>query len=258
MKSFQKLKFLSLLILLLATSCTTPLHEVTYMYNVETGRNYSKENFPDVYRICPNDQLFIQVISDDPSNVAFLNLISAERTSMSSNNTELITYLVDENGKISYPQLGEIHVAGLTLGEIRDILQEKVNRYLDNTSVFVKHVNRTLTVLGEVRNPGQQSMEKNRLTIFEALGTAGDLTDWGNRKTVKLIRETNQGTFVAMVDLTSPEIMYSPYYYIMPHDVLYVEPQRKVFGAKTAPFNTPFSLASTVITTVILILNLIK
>ncbi len=244
--------------LLLLGSCSTPLQELTYMYNVETGKTYRKDNFPDIYRIRPNDQLFIQVISDDPMNVAFLNLISPDRVSFSGSNMELVTYLVDENGNISYPQLGEIHVADLTLSEIRDILQKKVDTYIENASVFVKHVNRMLTVLGEVKNPGQQTMVKNQLTIFEALGSAGDITDFGNRKNVKLIRETNNGTYVASINLTSPDLIYSPYYYILPHDVLYVEPSSKVYGAKTMPFTTPFSLAASTISMILLVLNFLK
>ncbi|NQU84323.1 MAG: polysaccharide biosynthesis/export family protein, partial [Mariniphaga sp.] len=104
------------------------------MNNVVTDRNYEKDNFPDIYRIRPNDQLFIQVISDDPLNVAFLNLISPERSSIGGGNIELVTYLVDEDGKISYPQLGEIKVGELNVSEIRDILQTKVDNYLENAS----------------------------------------------------------------------------------------------------------------------------
>jgi polysaccharide export outer membrane protein len=239
-------------------SCSTPLQDLTYMNQIETGKNFEKNNFPDSYRIRPNDQLFIQVISDDPMNVAFLNLISTEGLSYASNSMELVTYLVDEGGIISYPQLGKLHVAGFTVNEIRDSLQRRVDGYVGNTSVFVKHVNRTLTILGEVGRPGQQPMAKNQLTIFEAIGSAGDITDFGNRKNVKLIRETNEGTFVASVDLTNPDIIYSPHYYILPHDVIYVEPAREVFGAKTMPYTTPFSLVATVISTALLVLNILK
>lgn len=247
-----------LLLCLVITSCTTPLGDIIYMNRVEAGKNYDKANFPDSYRIRPNDQLFIQVISNDPANVAFINLISTEGLAYTSNSIELVTYLVDEEGLISYPQLGKLHVAGFTVNEIRDSLQHRVDGYVGNTSVFVKHVNRTLTVLGEVNRPGQQPMAKNQLTIFEALGTAGDITDFGNRKKVKLFRENNNGTFVAEVDLTDPAIMFSPYYYILPHDVLYIEPVRKVYGAKTMPYTTPFSLVATVISTALLVLNILK
>jgi len=136
---------------------------------------------------------------------------------------ELITYLVDVEGKISYPQLGDIVVADKTVSEVRDIIQSKVDSYLESASVFVKLVNRNITVLGEVKAPGQKLMVKNQLTIFEALGTAGDITDYGNRLSVKLIRELPDGKHVAELNLTDPNIIYSPYYYILPHDIVYVE-----------------------------------
>lgn len=242
---------------LLFGSCSTPLEELTYMNNVQTGKTYGKENFPSIYKIRTNDQLFIQVISDDPLNSAFLNLVSTDRMSVGGGNTELITYLVDEEGNIAYPGLGTIKVADLTLSEIRDLLQVKVNNFLEGASVFVKQVNRTITILGEVKSPGQQSMVKNQLTIFEALGTAGDINDYGNRRTVKLIRETALGTHIAAIDMTDPQLIFLPYYYILPHDVLYVEPARKVYGAKTMPFSSSFSMIVSTISTVLLLLNVL-
>ncbi len=239
-------------------SCSTPMQDLVYMNQIQTGKTYEKASFPDVYKIRTNDQLFIQVISEDPLNVAFLNIVSTERMSYSAGNTELITYLVDDAGNIAFPQLGEIGVAGLTVSDIRHKLQLQVDKYIENTSVIVKHVNRTLTVIGEVKRPGQQAMVKNQLTIFEALGAAGDVTDFGNRKNIKLVRETNDGTFVAAIDLTDPLIVYSPYYYVLPHDVLYIEPAKKVYGAKTMPFTTPFSMVLSVISTVLLIISISK
>lgn len=118
---------------------------------------------------------------------------------------------MDEQGFISYPQLGEIKVEGLTTAQVRNIIQKKVNEYLESASVFVKLVNRNITVLCEVRNPGQKLMLKNQLTIFEALGTAGDITDYGNRRNVKLIRELPEGKHIVELDLTDSNLLTSPY-----------------------------------------------
>ncbi len=242
------------------TSCSTPLQEVTYMNGIETGMIYPQGPVPGEYRIKPNDQLFIQVISDNPANAAFLNLTNTQSTygsmGSSSGSLELITYLVDEHGDISYPQLGNISVGGLTTAEIRTILQEKVNNYLESASVFVKLVNRNITVLGEVRNPGQKLMVKNQLTIFEALGTAGDISDYGNMKNVKLIREYAEGKHVAELDLTSPAIVSSPYYYILPHDIIYVEHRTKIYGAKNLAYAAPLSITASVVSIGLLIMNL--
>lgn len=250
----------AVLMVLFLASCSTPLHKVTYLNKIQTDQTHKNGPAPEEYRIRPNDQLFIQVISDDPLNAAFLNLVNTQGNTgnlgSSANSLELITFLVDEHGIISYPQLGEIKVTGLTTAEVRDIIQSKVNQYLESASVFVKLVNRNITVLGEVRNPGQKLMVKNQLTIFEALGTAGDITDYGNRQTVKLIRELPEGKHVAELDLTNPDLLASPYYYVLPHDIVYVEHSTKIYGAKNMPYAAPLSITASVVSIGLLLLNL--
>ena len=254
--------YLAVVVVMVIASCSTPLREVTYLYGTDTGIDVPGGPRPEEYRIRSNDQLFIQVISDDPLNAAFLNLTNTQgNTANVGNNSsslELITFLVDERGNISYPQLGEIEVEGLTTAEVRDIIQKKVNNYLQSASVFVKLVNRNITVLGEVRTPGQKLMVKNQLTIFEALGTAGDITDYGNRKTVKLIRELPDGKHIAQIDLTDPGLIGSPYYYVLPHDVIYVEHSTKIYGAKNMPYAAPLSITASVVSVGLLIINLFR
>lgn len=248
-----------ILIILSATSCktTTPLKEINYMYGIDAGKTYSNGPIPDDYKIRPDDQLYIKVISDDPSNSAFLNLSGTQSSSSASTgNMELVTFLVDNDGNISYPQLGEIHVDSLMIGEVQDIIQAGVDKYLQSASVFVKLVNRNITVLGEVQAPGQKMMVKNRLSIFEALGTAGDFTDWGNRQNVKIIRELPGGKHIAELDLTDPGVIQSPYYYVLPHDIVYVEHRNKVYGKKNLRYGQRLSLGLGVISVGLLLLNL--
>jgi polysaccharide export outer membrane protein len=257
----QTVYIITIVALGLMSSCSTPLRELTYLNGIESNQTYPNGPVPDEYRIRPNDQLFIQVISDDPSNAVFLNLVVPGRATgsmgNSTNSMELITFLVDDTGKISYPQLGDILVKGKTVSEVREIIQDKVENYLENASVFVKLVNRNVTILGEVEQPGQKAMVKNQLTIFEALGAAGDITDYGNRQNVKLIRELPQGKYVAQLDLTSPDLVYSPYYYVLPHDIIYVEHSTKVYGAKNLSYAAPISITASVISIGLLILNLL-
>ena len=242
------------LFVLLAASCSRPLTETTYMYGIRDSI-YPNGPIPNEYKIGVNDQLYIQVIADDPMNVAFLNLVQPDRVG-TTGDTELITYIVDENGDIYFLLLGKIHVEGLTVREVRALLQDKVNQYLDNTAVFVKLVGRNITVLGEVDHPGEHAMVKNRLSIFEAIGTAGDVTDWADYKDVMLVRETPEGKLVTHIDLLSPDLTDSPYYYILPNDVLYVKLDKKVRGEKNlAPFSGAF-LALSIISTALLIANL--
>lgn len=141
------------LILIIISSCSRSIQETTYLYDIKTDSIYPNGPVPDDYEIRVNDQLYIQVISDDAQNAVFLNLNPVDKAG-SSGNLELITYIVDEKGDIYFLLIGKIHVAGYTIKEIRGILQKEVDKYLDNTSVFVKLVNRTITILGEVENPG--------------------------------------------------------------------------------------------------------
>ena len=248
-----------LLVILFATSCKTPtsLEEINYMYGIGTDQTHLNGPVPNDYKVRPNDQLYIKVISDDPLNSAFLNLTGTQTTNATSAETiELITYLVDNEGNISYPQLGEIHVGDIMIGEVQDIIQAGVDKYLQSASVFVKLVNRNITILGEVQRPGQKLMVKNQLSIFEALGTAGDLTDWGNRQNVKVIRELPEGKHIAELDLTAPSLIQSPYYYILPHDIVYVEHRDKVYGNKNVAYGQRLSLGLGVISVILLTLNL--
>ena len=256
----NKLSFFVLILpFWLLSSCSTPLQELIYLNEIETGKTYESGPLPDEYKIRSNDQLFIQVISDDPLNAAFLNLTNTQRTiGGSSSNLELITFLVDQDGNITYPELGEIDVENKTVQEVRDIIQNGVDQYLESASVFVKLVNRNITVLGEVLQPGQKLMVKNQLTIFEALGLAGDISDYGNRQTVKLIRELPDGKHIVEMDLTDPETIFSPYYYILPHDIIYVEHSTKVYGAKNLPYSAPLSITASIVSIGLLILNLFR
>ena len=244
-------------LILASTSCTTSKRKLTYAHKIEAGQIYPNTLSTDAYLIKPDDHLYIVVLGDDPMNTAFLNLTTAVSGSAGSN-LELITYTVDEHGYISFPQLGEIDVGGKTVLEIQEELQERIRVYIENTSVYVKLVDRTITIIGEVRGPGIQTIFKNQLTIFEALATAGDLTDWGNRRDVKIFRNADSGTEVVSIDLTDPELISSEYYYIYPNDVIYVQPESRVFGFKTLSYTSIFTMMLSVVTTAILIITFIE
>lgn len=255
MKKTHLLLLLFLAILMLG-ACTRPLKEITYMHGIETGKVYADSLQPATYLIRPNDHLYIVVLGDDPLNTAFLNLTEATRNSYGQN-LELITYTVDEQGYISFPQLGEVYVKDKTVLQVQDELGKKIKTYIEGTSVQVKLVDRTITVLGEVRSPGIHTIFKNHISIFEALGTAGDINDWGNRRNVKLFRQTDDGKEIVSLDLTDPQLINSPYYYILPNDVIYVEASSRVFGFKTLNFVSIFTLGLSIVTTILLVYNLL-
>ena len=243
---------------LLLASCGSPLKQMTYLHNARLDEYYTRMPLPDPYRIRPNDQLYISVVSDDRLKTDFLNIASSAGGGIGFG-MDLLTYLVDENGNISYPQLGEVPVEGLTLLEVRDKIQKEVDRFVVNTSVVVKLANRTFTVLGEAGGGGLITMPKNQYTIFEALGAAGGVSDGGNRQRVKLMRETPEGIRIVNLDLTDDALLTSPYYYILPNDVLIVEPNNyRVYSTRTLPWLSQAGFAASLLSTAFLIFNLFK
>ncbi len=246
------------MLLLGVVACGEPLKQMTYMHDAKIDEYYPRVPLPEPYTIRPNDQLYISVVADDRLKTDFLNMSSAVGVG-GGYGMDLLTYLVDENGNISYPQLGEVQVAGLTLLEVRDKIQKMVDNYVVNTSVVVKLANRTFTILGDVNGGGLVTMPKNQYTIFEAMGAAGGVSDGGNRQKVRLIRETPEGTKIVNIDLTDDALLSSPYYYILPNDVIYVEPNKyRVYSTRTLPWLSQATFAASLLSTAFLILNLFK
>lgn len=213
------------------------------------------ENRKSVYRIQPNDILSIKVKSSTDAQVSdIFNITATSQVSQFSSPGSLYLegYSLDEYGKVNLPILGSLTVKDLTLEEVQNLIQTNANKYLKNAIVIVKLISFKITVLGEVNNPGYHYIYNNQATILEALGMAGDLTQFGSRKNIKLIRQVPKGSEVVLLDLRDPELLKSKYFYLMPNDVLYVEP----FKARSKKTNLEnLTLLFSAATTAILILN---
>ena len=161
----------------------------------------------------------------------------------------LHTYLVNSHGEIDFPVLGKLQVAGLTRSELTDLMTEKISVYVKSPIITIQIRNFKVSVLGEVNKPGTVNVPNERLSVLDALGMAGDLTIYGNRSNVLLIRDNNGKKEYHRFDLTSAETLTSPYYYLQQNDVLYVEPNKARKGnakySQSGQFNV--SLASTII-----------
>jgi polysaccharide export outer membrane protein len=139
-------------------------------------------------------------------------------------------FLVDTEGNIQIPLLGNIKVDGLTTTQIKKLLLTELDKYLQSPTVSVRFSNFKITILGDVTRPGVYPVPNERITLMEALGMAGDLTVFGQRKGVKLIREENGKNKIYYIDLTSKDVLNSPYMYLHPNDLIYVDPN----GGKAA------------------------
>ena len=213
------------------------------------------ENVKSSYSLQPNDILSVKVKSSTDAAVSDLFNItttSQAATFISPGNLFLEGYFIDSDGNLTLPIIGTFPVQGLTIEQARDTIQARADRYLRNATVIVKLISFKVTVLGEVKNPGYHFVFNNQVTILEALGLAGDLTSVANRENVKLIRQTQTGSEVVLLDLTDPNLLKSKYFYLLPNDALYVEPLK----ARSSRLNLEnLTLIFSAATTAILILN---
>jgi polysaccharide export outer membrane protein len=172
-----------------------------------------------------------------------------------STDYSLISYQVDEAGNIDLPLLGKTHVAGKTVDEVANEIQEELKSYFYSPSVKISFVNKNITVIGMVSHPGRYFYSGENINIFQALGLAGDIEEYGNREKVIIVRENNGLIMKNTLDLTDKSIFISDFYYLKSGDVIYVEPlNRRVWGID----QVPFTLILSAITTSLLIFDYIK
>ena len=198
------------------------------------------------YRLQTGDHLYVRVNSVDPKTSKFFQTDFPYL--MNATYQYLNTYVVDEFGYISFSFIDKMYVVGSSVQEVRQKLQEKLDEYFKDATVFVKLVNFQVGVLGEVAKPGNFTIEQDQINIFQALGLAGGLTSYGNLKEVKLIRQTQSGSDVHVLDISDNRIMESPYYFLMPNDVIYIEPRNaKSFAYEQFPYQNLLYFLSTAV-----------
>lgn len=206
---------------------------VAYLQNSDEV-DFSKSDFLYDARIMPKDVLTITVNTVNPEAAAPFNLTVPTSFNQQLRNTYsqavLQTYLVDNQGFIDYPVLGRLEVGGLTKSMCEKMLHDKIKPYLNETEnpvVTVRMSNYKISVIGEVNRPGMFTVSNEKITILEALAQAGDLSIYGVRDRVKLIREDAKGRKeIHTINLNDAEIINSPYYYLQQNDVVYVEPNK--------------------------------
>jgi polysaccharide export outer membrane protein len=228
MKIFVSLKIsFGLVVLAFLTSSCYYNKRLVYLQD----KNFSEdkptlvENKKTPYQLQPSDILSIQIKSSAEKEVSGMFNISTANMMMANPGTLFLEgYSIDVSGKITMPILGELMVKGLTIEEAQQFIKASANQYFNNPIVIVKLISFKVTVLGEVKNPGYYYVYNNQATALEALGMAGDLTTFGNRRNIKLLRQKGTGTEVILLDLTNADLLKSEYFFLKPGDVLYVEP----------------------------------
>lgn len=223
--------FILLITLLLITSCSTSKQNLTYFNNIDSCSIESYKN-PEEYniKIIPDDELVITVTSFVPEATAAYNIPlvnTSSRVSLSVNGQpSLQSYVVDKNGYIIFPVLGKIMVSGKTTTEISEIIRKEIAKDVQDPYVRVQLINCRINVLGEVRSPGAKPVNKERYSVMDALADAGDLSEYGRRDNILLIRENNGKKSYHRLNINDASILTSPYYYMQQNDIIYVEPNK--------------------------------
>lgn len=213
-------------------------------------------------RIMPKDLLTIVVSCPEapelaePFNLAVSSPISSNNRSITQL-PSLQQYLVDNDGNVDFPVLNTIHIGGLTKSEAEKLIREKLQpQFKEKPIVTVRMINYKISVIGEVARPGIFTISNEKVNLFEALAMAGDLTIYGMRENIKLIREDNAGKRqVVTLNLNKPDVLMSPYYYLQQNDILYITPNKT--KAKTADISASTTIWFTAISSLLSIANLI-
>ena len=242
------------MLLALVTSCTsTKRSPLTYFMDAENTTVLVSDQTSSYPKIEPGDELFITVTSDIPSQSANYNLPLSNPAKVSdgliTQTPQQQTYIVDPKGDIQFPVLGKLHVEGMTVSQLTDDLTQRISADVAAPSVYVRLMNFKINVGGEVRSPGPQHITTERYTILDAISAAGDLTEYGERDNVLLVRQENGQTVTKRINLNSTELLTSPEFYVKQNDYIYVEPNKiKVDNSK---YNTNNAFKVTVVSTIV-------
>lgn len=224
-----------IIITLLTLFSCKPKQNIIYMSNNNFEQEVSHAQYSGLH-IQEGDELKILVSAFDEIAVRPFNMSTMPRTGNASTGTVTNTnqgtvpseYIVNSEGSIVFPVLGNVYCKGMTKQQLKEDLESRLKRYLTDPLVTVTLSNFNISVLGEVKNPGQKTSPTEKLNIFQAIALAGDLTYDANRTNVKLIRysEEEGKSKVFPLDLSESSIISSPYYYLQQNDILYIEPDR--------------------------------
>ena len=256
MSSIKSITFI-VLIAAIAASCV-PNRKVVYVQDSDEMEAQQVDNMYFIGegiddKIRQGDELYIQVTSADETETSF------NQNQQNYRDATLLSYTVDDAGSIKLPYVDRVQLAGLTLLEASDKVEEELSQYLLYPSVFIRFINNKVTVLGEVNQPGVYVFNYKNVNILQAIGYANDIATFGNRNKVLIVREEGEYRSKEYVDLTSDELLESKFYMVKSNDVIYVEPLKsKKWGMDTFPYDLLLSVASLTIVTLTFMITYLK
>lgn len=239
----------SLILILLITSLLySCASSEKIIYFQDDGTETGKEVLPNFEPIIGVDDLLsINIVTTDMEASVPFNVSAGGQEASGP------TYLVDVNGEIDFPVIGALKVTGFTTKALRKKIKSVLSEYLIKPTVAIRLLNFKVTIMGAVSGPGSFNIPSERITIIEALALAGDLQLLGKRKNVLLIREKEGERIYVNIDLTNRKLFSSPYYYLAPNDLLYVEPNKRIINSTGTGFLEILQVASLLVTFILLL-----
>lgn len=231
-----------MLLIVLFSSCLSQKRVLLLQDKGETQTAFENKK-KTAYQIQSGDHLYIKIYSLDPKTSKFFQ--TDLPTIMNPTYLYLNSYLVDEEGYIDFSFVDRMQVKGMTIDEIKKKIQAALNEYFKETTVVVKLVDFQISVLGEVQKPGSFTIDKDQINILQAIALAGGMKDFGNVKKVTLIRQNLKGSETHTINLNDKALLASDYYYLMPNDIVYVEPMMgKSYMVTNFPYTAILSILS--------------
>jgi polysaccharide export outer membrane protein len=256
-------KIIPFLFAILFFSCASR-QDVVYYQDIDSLGSQQQSNSYEI-KIQPDDLLSIIVSAEDveiaaPFNLRSISIMQPGRQDLAQGQQTMQLYLVDAAGMIDFPVLGKLKISGLTRSEVTKMFQEKIGVFIKNPIINFRITNFKVSVQGEVNSPGSYTLNSERVTLIEALTMAKDLTIYGRRNNILVIREVDGVKTYNRVDLTKTDFINSPFYYLAQNDVIYVEPNKNRINAAAVGANTGviISITSILITLITLIITTTK
>lgn len=239
-------------------SCTQQ-RQLVYLQGIDQASDsgFFAKVQPD-YKIQKQDILYIKIYTLNQEVSDLINQTAANyQQNLYQNETSLFIngYSVNDSGYVEIPVLGRIMVLNKTIDECIESVRNRADLYLKDATIIVKLISFKVTVVGEVNRPGVYRNFNNQLTVLEAISMAGDITDYGDRKKILVLRPSKEGTYTFRLDLTNKNLLTSDGFFLLPNDIVYVQPiKSKIFRLNVATY----SFVLSTITTLILVLNFIR
>lgn len=254
----SKVKYISLVFLsmMLLHSCITS-KKVNYLQNPSlTIPKYNNAVGYEEYKLAPSDKLYIRVYSPDKDINLLFNGNNQIIGLNTSDNVDLYTFTINEDGSVKLPIIGNLHLAGLSIRDAKKSIHEALKSEMkDDCAVDVRVLGRYFSVIGGNIN-GKYPITREKMNVFQAIALAGDISTFGDRSKIKILRETSDGPQVKVFDIRSKDIINSEFYYIQPNDVIYIQDVPEQFFSITS-FGSALSTFFTTVSFGVLIYNIV-